>query len=323
MLKRIGRKRIIAIILAVVVLVGSVATITLTTIMPRRQAQAQAPPSNPYQTDDSDREIAEDVSDMTGVSVYNLLEMRGSGRDWNEIIASVNQGTSSDTDISDDQLSSLIASASKEDVDYASQLVQRVLFNLREINAKDNNVATPEVPNPNDMSIKDLNTTKAEDKHDFKTLEGGFKKNVAIYLTLALKDVYGSMELALDEYLYCLQIGVDLRLYLTDKDTYDKHMAEKSPQLIRTQAVSAAVIEEKMLEQLNSAKTGKDATDGQDTAEAEAKGPDNPATDAMPEIPKAPVPKSNIPVIEDPRPKEPSSEIYDEIDKINKGTMPY
>jgi len=307
--------RSIAAIVAVVVLAGSLVIMNDIGTIGSHTRAANA--VNEYATTDDDRKMAEDISDITGISVYRLLEMRENAMSWNDVMDTIQREGVADIDITDSELEALISAFPQEDIDYASAMVSRVIFNLREINAKEDNAAA-EVPAANI-----LNPAAEDDEYDFKSLEGGFHRNYAIYLVLALKGDFGSMELALDEYLYCLQIDVDLALYISDKDKYDRQLAEKSGHLLRNKAITAAIIEEKMLGMLSGNTTdaaGADTTNSVLSAEADSAAGVAPPIPDMPSVPTA---ETMIPAIENPMPKAPTVGIYDEINAINENARPY
>jgi len=302
--------RYIALVVAVVVLASSLTILLSAGIVGSYNAGAV----NQYEIIDSDRKMAEDISDITGISVYKLLEMRESSASWNDVMEKIQQDDTTDIDISDSELTKLTEGFSKEDIDYANALVSRVVFNLREINAKSDSAAVS-VPNPNDLETADNN-----DDYDFKSLDSSFRKNLAIYLILALKDSFGSMELVLDEYLYCLQVGVDLRLCVTNREEYDKQIAEKSGQLLKSNAITVAIIEEKMLSVFSANVTEEIIGDA---AGSSAPQNDGDAEANNMQLPTAPAVEANIPVIENPMPKDPAAEVYNEIIRISIDSMPY
>ena len=312
---KIKFNRTIAIILAVVVLLSTVGTIVGMSIYDRAIAENKV---GQYQTTDADRKMAEDISDVTGVGVYQLLEMKNSGKSWNEVLQAVQEGVTGETDLTDEQLSELVKNFAPEEIDQATALVERVLFNIREINAK------------GDMSVPEVNAIanpledEKKDEYDFKAIEAKFMKNIAIYLALRLKEDFGSYEGALDEYLYSIQVEVSLTLYLKDKDEYDRQIIQKSGVLMRNKAITIMVIEQAMLAAMNAGQA--EDTSGKDDGEKDPVVPtpnELPGSSVQPDLLTPAKPEDPMPKVEMPRAADPTAEVMDEIDKINRGAMPY
>lgn len=145
-------------------------------------------------------------------------------------------------------------------------LAQRVIFNLREITAKQ---SAQEIQKQ--AVVAEPGKAEPEDEHDFETLAARFQKNRSVYLTLALCKQFGSFEQTMDEYLYSLQIEVDFALCLQDADEYEKQVAKKGAELLRSDAITVSLIEQTMLELLNSK---KEESQEKEQGPAEAQMPD-------------------------------------------------
>lgn len=309
------QKRAVSIILVVSILVATAATVTgvgaLTAKNINNAVTAQ------HQASEADRKMAQDISDVTGVATATLLNMKTGQNSWNDVLQEIqDRGVEDIQDMTDEELAAQLAGRSEEDIEEVSALAERVVFNLQEIVAKQsmqNIQKTVELPTPG--------TEDSEIEYDFETLSAQFQKNRSIYLTLLLKKEFGSFEQAMDEYLYSLQVEVDLSLCLMDREAYDEEIAQAGAQLMRSEAITVSLIEQTMLELLNAK---------EDTAEG-AKETD---PSVAPEIPEPTLPDTDAEMIEsinpsvpevETKPEIPSAglEIYDEIDQIQESAMPY
>ncbi len=317
MLKHPKYKRGIALFLAVMVLVSAAATVVGVTYPGATEAVKRV--FNPNAVSDADKKTAEDLSDMTGISPYRLQEMKNESGSWDAVMQTIQKDGAEKSDISDDALKDLISEFSKEEVDEATALVSRVIFNLREINAK---ADTNNVPAAALVTPKPVDQIQ-EEAYDFKKVEGLFAKNTAIYLILKTKASLGSYEQALDEYLYCLQIDVDFKLFLADEEDYEKQVAQKGAQLTREKAVSVMVIEEEMLGLLTGAKDKEEQKGNEKTDPLAAIKANDPAKQDGPDIAAPKLPDSGMPKVENPKPADPAADVYAEIDKIKQGSNPY
>ena len=97
-------------------------------------------------------------------------------------------------------------------------------------------------------TIKDSVDKKGEDITAFKELLGKFDLNTSVSLMLKLKKDFGSIDNVLDEYLCCLQIGINLEDYIKDKEEYQKQKKEKAAGLDSSKIITIKIIEEKKKE---------------------------------------------------------------------------
>ena len=91
-------------------------------------------------------------------------------------------------DMTDEELAAFTATQDAEDVKTVTALAQRVIFNLREITAKQ---SAQEIQKQ--AVVAEPGKTEPEDEHDFETLATRFQKNRSVHLTLALCKQFGSL----------------------------------------------------------------------------------------------------------------------------------
>lgn len=246
--------------------------------------------------DSGDEQVACDISNITGVKTEILLSERNKGKAWNEILEDLRQGAYekgadsgqrenalSQSGIGESELDKLKSEGFDDDeIQQARLLVERVAFQLREITAGDTGIDTS--PGVN-SSVESGN----EGMEKYREITSEFDLSVCLNLILKLQEDFGSMEQALDEYLFCLQAGLDLTLYIADKEEYLKLREEKNALINSNEIITTVKIEEKMLESLRKRnEAGADsgtgttaALPGADSGEAmEIQGADVPAPDA-------------------------------------------
>lgn len=317
MTKHTKYKRLVAALVAAAVLVSAAATVFAVSFPAARGALQTV--FNPNAASEADRQTAQQIADMTGSSVYQLLEMKASMGSWNDVLASIEKNGIDHLDLTDEELKSRTDKFDEKDVEQAIELVSRVVFNLREIGAKEEMVSVPEIQ-------PTLTPSGAPQKgeYDFEKLEGQFLKNRAIWLVLETQQKYGSFEKALDEYLYCLQIGVDFELVLTDQEEYENQLAQQGGQLLREDAITVMIIEQHMLELMSRQQSQRGeatAPPPPNTAEnADATEPELPAPDRA--APAAQAPEGTLPEVHNPVPIKPGTEVYEEIENIKQNSRP-
>ena len=208
--------------------------------------------------DSSDEQIACDISNITGVKVEVLLCERNKGKAWNEIMEDLRQGNYekgsgseqrntalSQSGIGESELNKLKNEGFEdEEIQQARMFVERVAFQLQEITAGNIEIDISPV-------IDSSDSNKNDDMEKYREITSKFDLIICLNLILKLQDDFGSMEKALDEYLFCLQAGLDLALYIADKEEYLRLQEEKSALLNSNEAVTITKIEEKMLDSLS------------------------------------------------------------------------
>lgn len=313
------QKRIISVILTVTLLSAAAATVTGVGALTVKSLNDAV--TREHQANEADRNMAQNISDVTGVSTATLLKMKTDNNSWNDVLQEIqDRGVANTQDMTDEELAAFTATQDAEDVKTVTALAQRVIFNLREITAKQ---SAQEIQKQ--AVVAEPGKTEPEDEHDFETLATRFQKNRSVYLTLALCKQFGSFEQTMDEYLYSLQIEVDFTLCLQDADEYEKQVAKKGAELLRSDAITVSLIEQTMLELLNT-KEEESQEKGKEPAEAQKPNVEPNGDDIVPKAdkPDYEVEKPSVPMV-NPQPEIPSAgvDIYNEIDQINKSVMPY
>jgi hypothetical protein len=212
------------------------------------------------QDQSEDERIAAEVSNMTGVSTKELLELRQSAKSWQEVLEKLkyyekNQDensrelrskTLSQLGLEEDFSERLTMEFKNEEIMEARLIVERLIFQLQEITEKEQTkVLTPSVE-VNEVKQGEIDISSYEKLLEELHLE------TAIYLSLKLDEDFGSIEAVLDEYLFALQMDLQFETYLNDKTQYMKNREEKSLGITQDKVITLAKIEEKMIEQIQS-----------------------------------------------------------------------
>jgi hypothetical protein len=209
-------------------------------------------------TETNDKKIAADISSSTGVAAEKILALKKGGKSWNEILVYLKGkgGSTEDREEMDNLLTEdvlgeadvkqLLASGfSTEEIQQAKLLAERVQFQLQEITSSTGTEIITDAQNVpatggNDAAIN-------EDTAAYKELEEKFNLKTVIILMLKLKDSFGSMEEVMNEYLYSLQIDINLEDYLTDSEGYLEKKKDKSIEAEQKKIITMSDIENEML----------------------------------------------------------------------------
>lgn len=253
--------------------------------------------------DMGEMQIAQEISNMTGAEIKEVLELKGISASWNEVLdklknhnLSVNKQNSkyaflAQSGLDEKFVQELNAKGYRvEEITDVKMLVERVIFQLEEITSM------------SPLSNR-LNESNEEDISEFSELLNKINAETAVYLLLKLKKDFVTNENTLNEYLLSLQIDVDLAKYVMDKDSYEDEKSEKIIGIDINKIITLEKIEQKILEMLNRQKditTNKimngfnqqnatGSTTSQDTPslplpEIEMSNPRNPTEDVMDEV---------------------------------------
>ena len=304
-----GKKwpRYFAILVALVMLVETIA-FTLT-------SYAKNDTNAAYELNNEDKTTVSEISNMTGVKADEIIKLRKEGKTWNEILELIKNNpdykvegddirrndTLAKTGMEEDTLEKLKEEGyTEEQIIEAKSLVERVMFQLEEI--ANMQVMTPSQP---EVGVN-INENKEEDTTAYTALVGKISLNEAVYFILKLSDELGSMQAVLDEYLYSLQLGIDLNQYLTDKEEYQKQKQQKMAELAAQDVITSASIEERMLDMLQSMNE-KD----EEVSEIKANISSLPDT-----VKESPLPDIQTPAAQDIKPQNPAEAIMQEINDI-------
>lgn len=254
MIKNKGIYKYIAVLVAVMLLLSIIFT-TAGGIIPSSKAEAVQ-----KQTTFEDQRVAEELSNMSGVEVKTLLKLKDQGKSWNEITELIKNGSVM-SDANETDRSSLLAQnnlseeyinelkkegyADKQ-ITEASMLAEHIIYQLNEIAMTEAQLTqAPEI-----LLTEAEKTGSSNDDEAYKELASKINLKTAVTLMLKLEKEFVSIEKVLDEYLYTLQLGINLELYLTDKKAYEEQRKEKSAGIDPQKVITAAKIDEKLLEKI-------------------------------------------------------------------------
>ncbi|MFZ5986012.1 MAG: hypothetical protein ACOYWZ_02680 [Bacillota bacterium] len=308
---KIKRRRTVAVIIVMSLILTSLAVSTgIVSLNKVNTANAQ---------NNNDQKIAEDISNMTGEKTKDILKLKNEGKSWNEILEILknNSGQNqvdrenrsdflTESDLGDEYVEKLKKEGfTQEEIMEAKSLVERVMFNLREITEKSLN--KPDIPK---VEVGETLDTE-EDTPAYEELAGKIDLKIAVYLILKLESEFGSMEGVLDEYLYSIQIGADLEKMIIDKEAYEEEKREKGAGLDIKKIITLAKIEEKLLQKIQSQNNNKVEFDI-DPKSGEAK------PGLEPEAIKPPLPDIGP---KDVKPKDPLEDVMKEINDIRNRSL--
>ncbi|HEX2927138.1 MAG TPA: hypothetical protein VHP38_12920 [Ruminiclostridium sp.] len=313
-MKKISRShKLVAIILASVILLGSV---------PIAYTSLVANAGNPVNSASSeDKRIASEISNETGVAVEQVLDLKNHGRSWNQVLdilkTRVNAKESSNKSTMQNMLlntgldGEFLAKLKKEgfsdeSISQVRMLEERVTLQLQEITS-DSGKDSVKVDKPSAGTLQ--NDKDNDDLSAYQELAKKIDIKNAIYFMLKLKNDFGSYEKVFDEYLYSLQLGIDLNEYIKDKKAYQKEKDEKKLLFNEQKIITLEKIEEKSIEVLQ--KSNK--TDDKQAAGSENVKPGKSNTvnekNPLPDVPKVEA--------KEVKPQNPTDEVMNEIKTIN------
>lgn len=267
--------------------------------------------SSAEKLESADIKMLEEISNITGVKVEEIMKLREKGQTWNEILETLKkQNTNSGnmdnennmligTGLSEEFLKQLEEDGySEKEILDAKLLVERLLFQLREITKEDiNNIETT--------------TSIEQDKTDlssYRKILDSINKEDAISLMLKLKSDFGSIEKVLDEYILSLQLDINLQEYLTNKDKYINEKDEKMKYLQGQEMLTLLKIEEKAMETIMESNDLNVENNSIDNTNNDNLNQEN-NTEHYPQIPS--------PNVDNVKPKNPGEEIKKEIESID------
>lgn len=266
-----------------------------------------------------DKRIASEISNETGVTIDEVFKLKTNQRTWNDVLRMIkNSNSKNQTGLKDERDKLLLDSGLTEDVvkdlkadgftddniNEVKMLVDRVVMQLSDIVQENSTkIEAPKV----DITV---DNDKSEDISSYEKLSKQIDVKKAIYFALKLSKDYGSYELALDEYLYSLQLDLDLNDYLKDKEAYLKKRDEKKANLSEQDKLTVSKIEEKALQVLQADEDKNKEADATVNIKPDT---NNSSTDMkdtdLPELPQA-NPKDN-------KPQNPTDDVMNEIKSIN------
>jgi len=267
----------------------------------------------------NEQKMAADISSSTGVDVEKILTLRKDGKSWNEILEELKGkgGSTEDRDQMDKLLTEealgekdvkmlLGAGFTKEEIQQATLIAERIQFQLQEITSSNGNEtisAAKEMPETGEVTSENSDNTAV-----YKELEEKLNIKNAITLMLKLKAAFGSMEQVMDEYLYSLQVDINLEDYLTDRQAYQKKKNDKNLEAGNKKIITMSDIENEMLKTIQHSNVNNDTKEVTDSG---SKPSDNSGWKADDK------PKSPLPEVTDVTPRDPGEDILEEIQQIN------
>lgn len=265
-----------------------------------------------------DEQTAAELSNLSGVAAGKILEMKKSGSSWNEITETLKQQSPANNN--EDKLgrSTLLHEAGLgeellkelrqkgfqgDEIMEAKMLAERTMQQLKEVVSS----AASMVEKP-EASAEPFRSEEEGLQSAFVTINEQFNEGEAVTLLLTLQQEFGSLEAVMNEYLLSLQIGLNLKDYITDPKTYQENKEQQTIMLKESERVTLDALEKRMLEQLQQ---GNEAPD-LEVAER-APDPNNIVTEDKESL----IPDINPPTVQDVRPENPAEAVRQEIQSMN------
>lgn len=219
--------------------------------------------------------IAADISNATGVKTEQILSLYKEGKSWNDIMETLKKKNLypgegrgarkellAQAGVSGEGIQNLKKEGfTDEEILEARILAERVLYQLQEITA-----AVPgEIEDPKVLPEPVSSPDKTEEKK-YREISEKFVLEDAVTFLLQLKDVFGSMEKVMNEYLLALQLELNLEEYVTDRKAYLEHKEEKSLGLDMQGMITLEKLEARLLKKIhdeNDRDAGNTAQKGQ------------------------------------------------------------
>lgn len=305
---KLNHKRAIAVLLTVCIL------ITMVPILVNFQGKESIAAA-----DTDEKKIAADISSSTGVEIEKILTLKNNGMTWNEILdylkgkGGSNEGRAemeellTEDVLGEEEAEELLAAGfTTEEIQQANLFAERVQFQLQEIiNSNDTKITTAEQNVP---VTGEITTPEKEDLEVYTALAEKFNLKTIITLMLKLQASFGSMEQVMDEYLYSLQVDLDLEEYLIDSEAYLGKKKDKGIEIAHIRILTMSDIETGMIKAIQQ-------KDVYNTANEASVTTINPSDNK--ELPVDNGPDSPLPKMKDVTPANPGEDILLEIQQIN------
>lgn len=266
-----------------------------------------------------DKRIVDEISNVTGMKVENIIKLKLKGKTWNEILETAKKGTgynSADdlalrsrillqTSLGAEEADKLKDDGFSEDeIMEAKTLVERVIFQLDELQQDDGIGAAP--------GISNRQTNQNEDAAGYNALLSKLELKKAVSAILKVKKKFNNIYEAMDEYLCALQLDLDIEEMLVDNSKYDEKKQEKLLTVDRLSIITVSSIETKLMDKLLT----ENIKETNEITEEQIVGQDNKPEilrNDMPQLPETEVP--------DVKPKDPAEELMNEINEITEKNM--
>ncbi len=265
-----------------------------------------------------DKRIVDEISNVTGVRVEDIIKLKNEGKTWNEILEAVKKGTGyitvDDSALRDkillqsglgiDEVDKLTADGfSEEEIMEAKILVERIIYQLEELQQDSEITAAPVMGNEQD---------KNKDIARYNALLAKLELKKAVGTILKVKKNFNSIYEAMDEYMCALQLDLNIEEMLTDKRKYEDEKQEKLLTIDSLNIITVSSIETKLMDKLqaqnvNAADVMLESQNIEFDSGSEFMEKD------MPQLPETEVP--NV------KPKDPAEELMKEINGITEISM--
>lgn len=265
-----------------------------------------------------DEQTAAELSNLSGVAAKQILAMKKSGSSWNEITETLKQQLPANNTEDKQGRSNLLHEAGlgeellkelrqkgfqDDEIMEAKMLTERTMQQVKEVVSS----VTSIVEKP-EASSELSGSAEEELQSAYVTINEQFNEGEAVTLLLTLQQEFGSMEAVMNEYLLSLQIGLNLKDYITDPKQYQETKEQQTITLKESEIVTLDSLEKRMLEQLQ---RGNEAPNRED--EEKAADPINLVTDDKESL----IPDINPPTVQDVRPENPGEAVRQEIQAMN------
>ncbi|MEK4044159.1 hypothetical protein NSU18_10880 [Paenibacillus sp. FSL H8-0048] len=265
-----------------------------------------------------DEQTAAELSNLSGVAAVKIMEMKKSGSSWNEITETLKQqlpannaedkqGRSNllhEAGLGEELLKELHQKGFQDDeIMEAKMLTERTMQQLKEVVSS----AASIVEKP-EASLERSGSAEEDLESAYVTINEQFNEGEAVTLLLTLQQEFGSMETVMNEYLLSLQIGLNLKDYITDPKTYQETKEQQTITLKESEMVTLDALEKRMLEQLQQGKAAPDLEAAERNSD-----PNNIVTEDKESL----IPDINPPTVQDVRPENPGEVLRQEIQAMN------
>ncbi|MCE3199832.1 hypothetical protein [Paenibacillus sonchi] len=269
-------------------------------------------------SEQQDEQTAADLSNLTGVAVNQIMEMKNSGSSWREITETLKNlppannkedkinrsNLLHEAGLGEEVLNELRQKGFQDDeIMEAKLLTERIIQQLKEV--IDSTVTTVESPA---ALAGNTQLAEAELQSAFVKINDLFNEVQSVKLILTLQQDFGSMEAVMNEYLLSLQIELNLEDYITDKKSYQEKKEQRTITLKENEIVTMEILEKAMLDQLQQ---------GKEEGDIEARGGDIEAATPSDEKKDSPLPDIHPPTVQDVIPQNPGKALRQEIQAIN------
>jgi hypothetical protein len=306
--------RLISVVLVIAVMAEAFMLITGSIGSPEKES-----PKADYSG--NEQQIAADISNMTGVETQRILNIKASGKSWNEVLESLkNTGDSSldakskrnmdllESGLGEEAVASLVSMGfAEKDIMNAKLLGERAAFQIKQLVEEPISKA-PTAPSQNisDPQAGDQETFLSE----LRPVAEQFDLESAVRLMLTLHTEFGSYEAVLDEYLLALQLGLSLEQYVQNKQQYLKDKEQKDIEKAGRVLITLNELERRALEKIQH--------ENEAHREVSSATPNSPSSAlTTKEAESNPLPEAPLPKVTDVKPANPADAINEELKRIN------